>query len=73
MNKELKKKRLELLAEIDTFEQECEGCDHRTYYHELKDATGLMDACRICPVFEDLKRCGDQLLSLTGQRKTIEE
>lgn len=66
---DIRKERLRLLSEIDRIEQACTGCKIRAHYNNLKDATGLSNACKVCPVFEELSQYGEQLLGLTNPRK----
>ncbi|WP_090739396.1 zinc-finger domain-containing protein [Paenibacillus sp. Mc5Re-14] len=71
MKAEIRKERLRLLSEIDTIEKACEGCPTRAHFNNLKDATGLIQACRECPVFADLSQYGERLLKLSEPRKKI--
>ncbi|EJW13929.1 zinc-finger domain-containing protein [Paenibacillus alvei] len=64
MKAEVRKERLKLLREIDRIEEACNGCRTRAHFNNLKDATGLCNACKACPVGQELSQYGNKLLNL---------
>jgi hypothetical protein len=71
MNKDMRKKRVALLSEVDQLQSSCKGCAIRTHYHNLRDATGLSHACKVCPVGNQISEYGEKLTSLISSRKRI--